>query len=63
MEEKKDEIRTGLATSKALQSYSEKLESEKKSATIEKEEIKEPFEVFMDQLLEQYKVKTYPSRL
>lgn len=63
LEEKKDEIRTGLVTSKALTQYTDKLEKEKEDATIKKEEIKEPFEVFKEQLLEQYKVKTYPSRL
>ncbi|QSX07435.1 SurA N-terminal domain-containing protein [Alkalibacter rhizosphaerae] len=63
LEEKTSEIREGLVAAKAMELYTEKMTKAKEEAEIEKEEIQDPFEVHMDQLLEQYKVTTYPSRL
>lgn len=63
LEEKTDEIRAGLITSKALDLYTENAAAALEEAQVDKEEIKEPFQVYLDDLYELYQVNTYPSRL
>jgi foldase protein PrsA len=63
LEEKTEEIRTGLVKSKALEKYTDEASATLEKADISKEDIKEPFEVYLDELLEEYGVITYPSRV
>ncbi|MFZ7121670.1 MAG: peptidylprolyl isomerase [Eubacteriaceae bacterium] len=63
LEEKKEEIKNILLdekTTEELIAYIEKLVND---AQVDKEEIIDPFETYIENLKENYKIKTYPKRL
>ncbi|MBF7096935.1 SurA N-terminal domain-containing protein [Alkalibacter mobilis] len=63
LEEKTDEIRTNLLATKAASAYTTKVEEIRSDADITKEEIKDPFQIYIEELKNEYNVKTYPSRV
>jgi len=63
LEDKTDEIRQILIAGKVTDEYMSLKDQAMEDADISKEEVKDPFLTYLEELKEEYKVKTYPSRL
>jgi foldase protein PrsA len=61
--DKTDEIRQILVAGKVSEEYETVKSAAIEKTDISKEEIKDPFLAYLEELKDEYKVKTYPSRL